>query len=380
MKYVVPPLALEKMEDADSYTISSVAELIFSFTYDKRGRLIEKQVHGPIIQTNDYYPFGLQTTASMSQDFITPNKRLYNAGSELNEQTQNFETFYRHYDPALGRFNGVDIKATWAVNYSPYHYALDNPVSYNDPFGDSAQPYIDHLRPGYGESGPYREPGGSGRGSGYWANDYTYTKINSDRTTTFYNPYCGCDVYARGFLDFGDKNGNQNGYLRELAQDALNSAHGGGSTWTKWNRTKYRARNKMMRAYNKVSLRAIQELTSQTYMKIDGKADGIIDGVFNTILLAKDRVIYYGNEILDIFDALNWQFWKDAKNQSNAKDRQSPDNNNPGENAFEGADSFNDLVDHLSETDSLYIIATDDMTKEGVDVGDTLLVLPDTYR
>ena len=64
------------------------------------------------------------------------NNRLYNAGSELNEQTKNYETFYRDYDPALGRFNQIDPLASSFGNWTPYNYAFNDPVAFNDPNGD----------------------------------------------------------------------------------------------------------------------------------------------------------------------------------------------------------------------------------------------------
>ncbi|SMD32304.1 RHS repeat-associated core domain-containing protein [Reichenbachiella faecimaris] len=95
-----------------------------------------EQVHGPIVQANDYYPFGLQTAGSYEQDLNTINNRLYNAGSELNRTTNNYETFYRNYDAALGRFTGIDIMASSFTSMTPYQYAFNNPINYNDPMGD----------------------------------------------------------------------------------------------------------------------------------------------------------------------------------------------------------------------------------------------------
>jgi hypothetical protein len=43
---------------------------------------------------------------------------------------------FRGYDPAIGRMNGVDIMAGLLGSPSPYHYALNDPVFWNDPMGD----------------------------------------------------------------------------------------------------------------------------------------------------------------------------------------------------------------------------------------------------
>ncbi len=68
------------------------------------------------------------------------NKKLYNAGSvwqdELGGVIDYYSTFFREYDPVIGRFNGVDPQADATVWLSIYHYADNNPINFNDPMGD----------------------------------------------------------------------------------------------------------------------------------------------------------------------------------------------------------------------------------------------------
>ena len=68
------------------------------------------------------------------------NKKLYNAGSEWQDEfggiIDYYSTFFREYDPVIGRFNGVDPKADATVELSIYHYSGNNPVNFNDPMGD----------------------------------------------------------------------------------------------------------------------------------------------------------------------------------------------------------------------------------------------------
>jgi len=65
----------------------------------------------------------------------TPNKQLYNGGSEWQNDYGNlpdyYQTFYRNFDAALGRFNGVDPKAESAESMTGYQYAGNNPVMMN---------------------------------------------------------------------------------------------------------------------------------------------------------------------------------------------------------------------------------------------------------
>jgi len=87
------------------------------------------------IQLDDYYPFGLQTADSWVASETTPNNYLYNAASELNETTNNYQTFFRDYDPALVRMVGVDIMAHKYSSITPYNYAFNDPIAFNDPSG-----------------------------------------------------------------------------------------------------------------------------------------------------------------------------------------------------------------------------------------------------
>jgi RHS repeat-associated protein len=89
-----------------------------------------------VIQENSYYPFGM----TMPGNYLptAPNKNLYNAGSEWQDDydiANYYSTFFREYDPILARFNSIDLLADYADDASPYHYSGNNPVSYNDPLG-----------------------------------------------------------------------------------------------------------------------------------------------------------------------------------------------------------------------------------------------------
>ncbi|UII31979.1 hypothetical protein LVD17_27200 [Fulvivirga ulvae] len=89
-----------------------------------------------VVQNTNYYPFGLTTSDSWTRPTDLKNNFLFNAGSELNEETGNYETFYRQYDAAIGRFTAVDIMAGAYSSQTPYQYANNDPVYFNDPLGD----------------------------------------------------------------------------------------------------------------------------------------------------------------------------------------------------------------------------------------------------
>lgn len=88
-----------------------------------------------VIQYNEYYPFGLQTTTSWTRENEKDNVYLNNGGSELNTATFQYEMHFRNYDPVLGRMTAVDPMASKYSGLNLYNYAFNNPVSFNDVTG-----------------------------------------------------------------------------------------------------------------------------------------------------------------------------------------------------------------------------------------------------
>jgi RHS repeat-associated protein len=172
-----------------------------------------------VIQANDYYPFGLRQSTSWTRATNLKNNRLFNGGSELNENTGNYETFYRNYDPALGRFNGVDIMAMSHHSESPYSFAGNDPIYYNDPMGDNYDPMGDYW--GARVSDATRDGGGGGeRGGsgnvGFWRGP-----------TSFYGPN---NTWQRGTNRIGPGSGNhyqeQGLDIYDISNLALNTVNG----------------------------------------------------------------------------------------------------------------------------------------------------------
>jgi RHS repeat-associated protein len=97
--------------------------------------LTVEHLEGPIIRTDDYYPFGLTFNSSERSGFTT-NKFLYN-GVELQEDLGLglYQTLFRMYDPALGRFTQIDPLADFFPGINPYSFGYDNPILYGDPDG-----------------------------------------------------------------------------------------------------------------------------------------------------------------------------------------------------------------------------------------------------
>ncbi len=69
----------------------------------------------------------------------------FNGGTELNESfdVYYYETPFRNYDAQIGRFTGVDALAGKNINQSPYAFANNDPIYYNDPTGlDAALDWV----------------------------------------------------------------------------------------------------------------------------------------------------------------------------------------------------------------------------------------------
>jgi RHS repeat-associated protein len=161
-----------------------------------------------IVQSNEYYPFGLQTANSWTRDNTT-NNFLYDAGSELNNSTGMYDLPFRNYDASLGRFFQVDPLATTSHAFTPYHYAGNNPIGANDPSGLVVQYYANpednpmnwrmtvHDYRCYGDDWSdavmYQGNGGSGGG---W-----------DGVNSLLADIRSMDAQYMGLLDFVDKYG-----------------------------------------------------------------------------------------------------------------------------------------------------------------------------
>jgi RHS repeat-associated protein len=91
-----------------------------------------------ILEENNYYPFGLKHEG-YNLNPASDYKYKYN-GKELQDELGlgMYDYGARNYDPALGRWMNVDPKAETSRKFSPYTYALNNPIFFIDPDGMQA--------------------------------------------------------------------------------------------------------------------------------------------------------------------------------------------------------------------------------------------------
>ncbi|MFI5185587.1 MAG: DUF6443 domain-containing protein [Chitinophagales bacterium] len=129
-------------------------------------------IRGPVLAENHYYPFGLAMAgiSSKALNFGSPNNPYkFNDGSELDEDESInlYSTFYREYDPQIGRFTGIDVMGEQAISMSNYQFGGNNPIMFNDPMGNFMKaphhPYGDYFEQ-YRSAGYFQRVNGTGGG------------------------------------------------------------------------------------------------------------------------------------------------------------------------------------------------------------------------
>jgi RHS repeat-associated protein len=93
------------------------------------------QVKSPVIQTDDYYPFGL-TFNEYQRESSLVNNYQYNGKEKQDELNLGWLDYgARMYMPEIGRWGTVDPLTDKMRRWSNYNYSFDNPLRFIDPDG-----------------------------------------------------------------------------------------------------------------------------------------------------------------------------------------------------------------------------------------------------
>jgi RHS repeat-associated protein len=100
---------------------------------------------GPVVQADDYYPFGLTFNGYRRENSVG-NEYLYNGKENQDELGLGWLDYgARMYIPEIARWGVSDPLSEVSNKWSPYVYALDNPIMFIDPDGRTAEDFLQRF-------------------------------------------------------------------------------------------------------------------------------------------------------------------------------------------------------------------------------------------
>ncbi len=123
----------------------------------------------PVIQQDDYYPFGLGFN-SYQRENAAKNNYLYNGKEKQDELDLGWLDYgARMYSSEIGRWGVMDPLAENSISMTPYHYAANNPIIFIDVNG---MDWFYYKGTGDNDAGFHWQEGST------YVHNYTYTDEN----------------------------------------------------------------------------------------------------------------------------------------------------------------------------------------------------------
>lgn len=143
--------SLQFFPTAEGY-VNVTGGTTFNYVYNYTDHLgnvrlsYQKEANGTlkVLEENNYYPFGLKHKGYNNTNLANTNYKYKYNGKELQDELSLnlYDYGARNYDPAIGRWFNIDPLAEKSRRFSPYTYALNNPVFFIDPDGMEATDWV----------------------------------------------------------------------------------------------------------------------------------------------------------------------------------------------------------------------------------------------
>ena len=178
----------------------------------------------PVIQRDDYYPFGLAFNSWQRSTTAKENRFKYNGKELVDDLNLGIYDFgVRFYDPSIARWCSMDPAADLMQEWSPYNYTFDNPLKYIDPDGAIPWPIEEKYNNYNRKSKPDDYFGNPRTGQGY-SEDYSHAGVdlnfdgggNTDKGAPVLATHAGKVVEVRKYTDHNNSAGT---YIKIQAPD-----------------------------------------------------------------------------------------------------------------------------------------------------------------
>ncbi|RQO30138.1 insecticidal toxin complex protein [Taibaiella sp. KBW10] len=128
---------LEKRTTGTAAEDNGTEAILTRFVYSNhlQSASLELDENAAIISYEEYHPYGTSSYQAMNASIKASAKRYRYTGKERDEENGLYYHGARYYIPWLARWTAIDPMEAKYAGMSPYNYAFNNPVMWNDPSG-----------------------------------------------------------------------------------------------------------------------------------------------------------------------------------------------------------------------------------------------------